>query len=475
MKNFGYRSVYSFWDILVVLGISDTCVRLRETESAPPPKSIDCDDRSGHNKRIFILVPFSPLSTHDAGKILTLLYLESHRVRRTSVLRQSVCLLAAAIGSLQLHASPANGEDLRFRIQPLVIDANEGIAAGDIDGDGKTDLVSGRSWYRSPDFVARPLRSIADWNGYVESNGDFLFDVNGDSRLDVIAGSFLPTKVFWYENPGDEALRLGKQWKENLLVDTGDTCNEGQLLEDIDGDGRPEWVVNSWKKGVPTRIWRLVDCPPDASGAIIKLEPVTLGETANGHGIAVGDISGDGKLDVLVGEGWYEQPAIDPWAGKWTFHSDWDLQSSLPMLVTDLDKDGKKDLVYGNGHDYGLYWWKNLGPDGSGKIAWKEHLIDRGYSQPHVLLMKDLDGDGSEELITGKRYFAHNGGDPGGMELPCLYYYTWDAKGLEFTRHKLDEGRVGCGLQIVAHDLNGDQKADIAVAGKSGTYVLLQE
>jgi hypothetical protein len=373
------------------------------------------------------------------------------------------------------NGEAAENKTIRFRAQPLVVDANEGIAAGDVNGDGKPDLVAGRSWYQGPEFVARPLRQVDDWNGYVESNGDFLFDVDGDSRLDVIAGSFIPTQVHWYKNPDAESLRLGKLWQKQLLVDTGDTCNEGQLLEDIDGDGRPEWIVNSWKKGVPMRIWRLVDCPRQESGAIYKMEPVTLGENANGHGIGVGDISGDGRADVLVGEGWYEQPEKDPWTTAWTLHRDWDLQSSLPMLVTDLDGDGKNDVIYGNGHDYGLYWWKNLGSGDDGKIAWQETLIDRGYSQPHVLVLADINNDGTQELITGKRYFAHNGGDPGGMEAPCLYYYAWDKAGLKFDRHTIEEGHVGCGLQIVTQDLNGDSRVDIAVAGKSGTYVLIQE
>jgi hypothetical protein len=393
--------------------------------------------------------------------------------------RTNVSLAAVAIAGTAIFfasAVAAEGDSaLRFKIVPLAVDANEGIAVGDIDGDGKLDLVAGRNWYQGDQWVARPLRIIEDWNGYVQSNGDFLFDVNGDGRLDVIAGSFLSTEVHWYENPGDEALRLGKLWPKHLLVDTGDSTNEGQLMVDIDGDGRPEWIVNSWKKGVPMRIWRMVDCPPQPSGAIVKLVPATLGEQANGHGIGVGDLNGNGRLDVLVGEGWYEQPESDLWNQPWKFHRDWDLHASLPMLVRDLDGDGRNDLVFGYGHDYGLFWWKNLGPDDSGKIQWKETLIDRGFSQPHVLVWADLDGDGQDELITGKRYYAHNGGDPGGQEPPCLYYYKWDPQSVNFKRFTIDEGRVGTGLQIVAQDLNGNGKADIAVAGKSGTYVLLQQ
>ena len=114
-----------------------------------------------------------------------------------------------------------------------------------------------------------------------------------------------------------------------------------------------------------------------------------------------------------------------------------------------------------------------MGDDG--EIEFKEHMIDREYSQPHSLAWADLTGDGNPELITGKRYYAHNGRDPGGEEVPCMYYYTLDKKTAKFTRHTIDEGQVGTGLQIVVEDLNADGKNDIAVAGKSGTHVLINQ
>ncbi|MCM2372418.1 FG-GAP repeat domain-containing protein [Aporhodopirellula aestuarii] len=373
-------------------------------------------------------------------------------------------------------------EALQFDIRLLTVDANEGIAAGDVDGDGNLDLVAGRNWYRGGDWSPRPLRNIDDWNGYVQSNGDYLFDVDGDGRLDVIAGSFLPTQVQWFRNPGEEGLRLGKQWQANLLVDTGASANEGQLLEDIDGDGNLEWIVNSWKADSAMVVWRLlpksaekVNAKSANRPAAYEIKRQLIGENANGHGIAIGDISGDGRKDILVGNGWYEQPAENPWEQTWTYHADWNIHSSLPMIVTDLDQDGDNDLIFGNGHDFGLQWWENQGiaEASSGTIQWQEHPIDRSYSQPHSMIWKDLNGDGSPDLITGKRYYAHNGRDPGGQDVPCLYWYQWNPTSKSFTRHTIDEGRVGTGLQIVVEDLNHDDKMDIAVAGKSGTYLLI--
>ena len=395
-------------------------------------------------------------------------------------------LLATLSLTVSVAAQDAR-ESVSFTIKKLAVDANEGIAAADVDGDGRPDVVAGRFWYQNPDWRPRPLRNIDDWNGYVQSNGDYIFDINQDGLPDVVAGSFLPSEVYWFENPGQPGLRLGQLWNKFLLVDTGQTRNEGILFEDLDGDGRPEWVANSWAKNVPMYVGRLlpkgVQTTPKAdrkaqqprNAAAFGLVPTQIGEAGNGHGCGIGDLNGDGRKDILVGQGWYEQPASNPWSRPWKFHRVWDLHASLPMLVVDINQDGKHDIIYGNGHDFGLFWWENQGVDEDGELEFKEHLIDREYSQPHSLAWADLTGDGQPELITGKRYYAHNGNDPGGEAPPRMYYYTVDAKQTKFRRHTIEEGSVGTGLQIVVEDFNADGRADIAVAGKSGTHVLINQ
>lgn len=360
---------------------------------------------------------------------------------------------------------------ISFQKRLLYLDANEGSAIADVNNDGQLDIVAGRNWFAGPDFVARPLRLIDDWNGYVQSNGDHVYDVNQDGWVDVVAGSFLPTEVHWYENPGRAGLQKGVLWQKHLLHDTEASTNEISFLRDLDGDQTPEWIVNSWNKQSPLLAWPL-SVHSDGGPALQK---VVLGTEGHGHGMGFGDINGDGREDILVGTGWYERPAENPFRSSWTYHADWDLHASIPMLVRDLDGDGRNDLIWGKGHDVGLYWWEQLEPTSDGTTQWKKHLIDDRFSQAHALHWADLDNDGQDELITGKRKWAHNGEDPGGGDPPALYYYEWEAQSLTFTRHVIDEGNVGTGLQIRTADMNRDGQIDIVVAGKSGTYLLINE
>jgi len=354
---------------------------------------------------------------------------------------------------------------IRFKVKLLAVDANEGCDVADIDGDGKLDVVAGRNWFSNGDWTPRPVRMIEDRGGYVQSNGEWAYDVNGDGRPDVLSMDFVEDGVFWYENPGAEALSRGSFWPKHLLAETGLRANETSYLLDLTGDSKPEWVVNSWVPTSPLTLWLLaseeqdVEVSKGSKTETVRREmPILVGHKIgekNGHGIGFGDLNHDGRDDILVKEGWYEHPEGDPLAQAWAYHADWDQElASCPMLVYDVDKDGVNDLITSRAHDFGIYWWRGLGPDDSGKLQFDSQLIDDSFSQAHCLHLADLDGDGEPELITGKRVRAHNGRDPGGDQLPQMRYYVWNAKEKSFDAHTINRGEVGTGLQIRTADLD---------------------
>lgn len=78
---------------------------------------------------------------------------------------------------------------------------------------------------------------------------------------------------------------------------------------------------------------------------------------------------------------------------------------------------------------------------GAGK--WAKHMIDDTWSQAHALTMVDLNGDGRPEFVTGKRYMAHNGSDPGDREPLGIYWYEYrPAKdgSIEWIKHIVEYG-----------------------------------
>ena len=397
---------------------------------------------------------------------------------------------------------PGNGPDgqprMTFLTHRLGTDHSEGISLLDMDGDGFQDLLSGAYWYQNPgagggEWKQHQFRTVGTHNEFVSDCGEWIVDVDHDGLPDLVTTGWIQNGLFWFKNPGPKATAAGTMWKAEKITDSFDT--EGGAFGDINGDGKPELALAHYNRaGV---LW--IDFSKD------KPRVHKLGDKVqDGHGIGIADIDGDGKADVLTTHGWFQQ--IDADNDKWTWHGDWDIgDAGFPILGYDVNHDGRMDLIYGQGHGYGLYWLEQAGP--KAHPTWLRHTIDESFSQSHALILADIDGDGSPELITGKRYRGHAGNDPGSYDPVVVYAYklptaaelsrvkgksAGQASGTKvtsggaeamqiadsasdpmFTRATLSEnGTASAGTQFIVADLDHDGDMDVASAGKLGVHVI---
>ena len=362
---------------------------------------------------------------------------------------------------------------LQFRKVLITPERFESAGVFDVNGDGIPDIVSGDFWYEGPDFKKQHRLTYLDPKGdYFDDFSTLPLDVNGDGHIDFITGGWWGAALRWLENPGVP----GKLWPEHIIADTGSI--ETTRAWDVDGDGELEYVPNT--PGNPLVVYKLIrDASGRATGkfAAHKLKFKGRENDKQAHGLGFGDITGNGRGDFVFNNGWLEAPK-NPYEEEWVWHPEFQLppMSGIPILVVDLNGDGKTELIVGNGHGYGLSWWEQT-VAASGARTWKEHPIDPLSSQYHDLQWGDIDGDGKCELITGKRFRSHPYNEAGVHDAYGWYIFKWT--GECFAKQVIDFGPVGAGhglgISFAVADLNGDGRLDVVAPGKDGLAVYFNE
>jgi putative membrane-bound dehydrogenase-like protein len=398
---------------------------------------------------------------------------------------------------------PSAGHIHEFQRQQLSsVYFSEGAAVGDLNNDGHPDLVYGPFWFEGPDFkrshelykpVAQPML------GYADHFFAWVHDFNGDGWNDILVVGFPGTPAYVYENPGTESPsppdplsqkgagsneeisqspgnHASRHWKKHEVFDW--VSNESPQWVDLTGDGKPELVCtrdSCFGYAVPE--------PNCFNKWTFQAISDKMAPDRFGHGLGVGDIDGDGRMDVLTKDGWFQQPS-DSSKPFWDYHPFvFAAAGGADMHAYDVNGDGLNDVITSeDAHGWGLVWWEQARSE-AGKISFIKHVImgsrpsENPYgvyvSEPHSVILADLDGDGLKDIITGKTYWSHHRKSPNWDAGPMVYWFRLKRtdKGAQWIPRLVDDS-AGIGRQIVAADVNRNGFLDIVTGGMLGCHVM---
>jgi hypothetical protein len=369
--------------------------------------------------------------------------------------------------------------------EPIALEGAQSVEAVDVDGDGKVDLVSratagvvvlkglGAGTFGAP-VVVTPLRQVEVEVG----------DVTGDGRRDLVTCDRMVARVF--------AQQAGGTFGAATEHAGGVQC-ESVALADVNGDGRTDVSV----AGGGNRPRSRLEVFPQLANGVVAQTPVTYATLDLPGSVKAGDMNGDGRADLVVAhDGWM-------WVGVHAQAPDHSLDperlTRIPytnrtspdkMAIGDVNGDGRPDIVMAADlHGLLMLWGQRPGPSTTTSTARLATTVPTTppagaprplFSAPQAydlhaigesVVAGDFNGDGRTDVALSTLARSNQSTD----EKVFVFYQAADGSLPRAVSFDTDAGPgYGDVMVLAAGDLDGDGRTDLVLRMRDGINVFMQ-